>query len=91
MLSRAGQVKPIDFGTAWIRGQEKDRLQRAPQDMAPEQASKQMVDRRIDLYNFGVTMARRFTGRHAQQGILIPDEVSSWSPRSRSSGRFPGR
>jgi hypothetical protein len=44
--------------------------------MAPEQAPKQMVDRRIDLYNFDVTMDRRFTGRYALQGILIPDGVS---------------
>jgi len=43
--------------------------------MAPEQASERMVDRRIDLYNFGATMYRMFTGRYAQQGILIPDEV----------------
>lgn len=34
------------------------------------------MDRRIDLYNFGATMYRMFTGRYAQQGNLIPDEVS---------------
>lgn len=69
MLSKTGQVKLIDFGTAWIRGEEKNRVQGTPQFMAPEQASERMVDERTDIYNLGATMYRMFTGRFAQQGI----------------------
>lgn len=69
MLSRTGQVKLIDFGTAWIKGQPKDRVQGTPQYMAPEQASERIVDDRTDLYNFGATMYRMFTGEYANLGI----------------------
>jgi len=69
MLSKAGQVKLIDFGTAWIRGEDKNRVQGTPQYMAPEQANERVVDERTDIYNFGATMYRMFTGRFAQQGI----------------------
>lgn len=69
MLSKTGTVKLIDLGTAWIKGEEKDRVQGTPQYMAPEQASERIVDERTDLYNLGATMYRMFTGRYAQQGI----------------------
>ena len=52
MLSKNGQVKLIDFGTAWIRGQEKNRVQGTPQYMAPEQATeqgRQREDRHLQL------------------------------------------
>jgi len=75
MLSRTGGVKLIDFGTAWIKGEEKSRVQGTPQYMAPEQASERLVDERTDIYNLGATMYRMFTGRFAQQGILMPGEV----------------
>jgi serine/threonine protein kinase len=74
MLSKNGQVKLIDFGTAWLRGQEKNRVQGTPQYMAPEQASERVVDERTDIYNLGATMYRMFTGRFAQQGIPKPGE-----------------
>jgi len=69
MLSKSGQVKLIDFGTAWIKGEEKNRIQGTPQYMAPEQVNERIVDDRTDIYNFGATMYRMFTGRFAQQGI----------------------
>jgi serine/threonine-protein kinase len=74
MLSKSGQVKLIDFGTSWIRGQEKNRIQGTPQFMAPEQAVEKVVDERTDLYNLGATMYRMFTGRFAQQGIPKPGD-----------------
>jgi len=74
MLSRSGGVKLIDFGTAWIKGEEKSRVQGTPQYMAPEQAAERIVDERTDIYNLGATMYRMFTGRFAQQGILMPGE-----------------
>jgi serine/threonine-protein kinase len=69
MLSKNGQVKLIDFGTAWIRGQEKNRVQGTPNFIAPEQVSEKVVDEKTDIYNLGATMYRMFTGRYAQQGL----------------------
>lgn len=75
MLSKSGRVKLIDFGTAWIKGQEKDRVQGTPQFMAPEQVAERVVDERTDLYNLGATMYRMLTGRFVQQGIPLPGET----------------
>lgn len=73
MVSRTGDVKIIDFGTAWLRGQEKNRVQGTLQYMAPEQASRKIVDDRTDLYNFGATMYRMFTGQYANAGGVPQD------------------
>jgi serine/threonine-protein kinase len=70
MLSKDGQVKLIDFGTAWIRGEDKGRIQGTVQYIAPEQAADKIVDERTDIYNFGATMYRMFTGHFVQQ--IIP-------------------
>jgi eukaryotic-like serine/threonine-protein kinase len=75
MLAKSGIVKLIDFGTAWIKGEEKDRVQGTPQYMAPEQATERVVDERTDIYNLGATMYRMFTGRYVQQGIPKPAEA----------------
>lgn len=69
MITRDGQVKVIDFGTAWIRGEDKGRVQGTPYYMAPEQAQRKVVDEKTDLYNFGATMYRMFTGEYANLGI----------------------
>ncbi len=69
MLTRTGKVKLIDFGTAWTRGEEKNRVQGTPQYIAPEQVTEKVVDEKTDVYNFGATMYRMFTGRYANQGI----------------------
>jgi serine/threonine-protein kinase len=74
MVSRKGEVKVIDFGTAWLKGQDKNRVQGTLQYMAPEQAARKIVDERTDLYNFGATMYRMFTGQHANVGGL-PHEM----------------
>lgn len=63
MLSRAGEVKVIDFGLAWIKGENKGRVQGTPEYMAPEQAKRKMVNERTDIYNFGATMYRLVTWR----------------------------
>jgi serine/threonine-protein kinase len=74
MLSKTGQVKLIDFGTAWIRGQDKHRVQGTPQYIAPEQVVEKVVDAKTDIYNFGATMYRMFTGRFANIGLPKPGE-----------------
>jgi serine/threonine protein kinase len=63
MLSRSGDVKIIDYGLAWIKGEGKDRIQGTPEYMAPEQAKHKMVNERTDIYNFGATMYRLLTLR----------------------------
>jgi eukaryotic-like serine/threonine-protein kinase len=69
MLSKAGEVKLIDFGTARVRGEEKNRVQGTPQYIAPEQVTEKVVDAGTDIYNFGATLYRMFTGRFANIGI----------------------
>jgi serine/threonine protein kinase len=68
MVTKDGKVKLIDFGTAWLKGQEKNRIQGTPQYIAPESVTEKVVDERTDLYNFGATMYRMFTGRYANPG-----------------------
>ena len=68
MVAKDGKVKLIDFGTAWMKGEVKNRIQGTPQYMAPESATEKLVDERTDIYNFGATMYRMFTGRYANPG-----------------------
>jgi serine/threonine protein kinase len=63
LLSRTGEVKIIDFGLAWIRGQRKGRVQGTPEYMAPETAKSGTINERTDIYNLGATMYRLVTGR----------------------------
>ena len=63
VLSRAGDVKIIDHGLAWIKGEDKDRVQGTPEYMAPEQAKHKTVNEQTDIYNFGATMYRLVTWR----------------------------
>lgn len=83
MLSKAGVVKIIDFGTAWIKGQEKNRVQGTPQYMAPEQAKEKVVNDKTDLYNLGATMYRMFTGHHANGGGLPGEDGAAIGPRGK--------
>jgi serine/threonine protein kinase len=61
MLSRTADVKVLDYGLAWIKGEPKQRVQGTPEYMAPEQARHGMVNERSDIYNFGATMYRLVT------------------------------
>lgn len=63
MLSRAGDVKVIDFGLAWIKGEPKGRVQGTPEYMAPEQSKQSTVNEKTDLYNLGALMYRMTTWR----------------------------
>jgi eukaryotic-like serine/threonine-protein kinase len=73
LLSRAGDVKIIDFGLAWIRGEAKGRVQGTPEYMAPETHKHKMVNERTDIYNFGATMYRLLTWRHPPSTVSAED------------------
>ncbi len=70
MVTKDGQVKLIDFGTACMKGEEKGRIQGTPQYIAPESVIEKVIDERTDIYNLGATMYRMFTGRYANTGNL---------------------
>ena len=61
LLSRIGEVKIIDYGLAWIKGEPKERVQGTPEYMAPEQSKHTVVNDKSDIYNFGATMYRLTT------------------------------
>lgn len=61
MISKANQVKIIDFGLARMKGSGKSRVQGTPEYMAPEQAKHGFVNEQTDIYNFGATMYRLVT------------------------------
>jgi serine/threonine protein kinase len=79
MLSRTGDVKIIDFGLAWVKGDNKDRVQGTPEYMAPEQFKSRLVNEKTDLFNFGATMYRLVTWRHippvVAEGVTLNAKV----------------
>jgi serine/threonine protein kinase len=83
MLSRTGEVKIIDYGLAWVKGERKGRVQGTPEYMAPEQAKNRVVNERTDIYNFGATMYRLVTWRLPPSTLTageggIPLDAKSW-------------
>jgi serine/threonine protein kinase len=69
LLGHTGEVKLIDYGLAWIKGQNKQRLQGTPEYMAPETAKHHLINERTDIYNFGATMYRLVAWRHAPRTL----------------------
>lgn len=61
IYERGTQVKVIDFGLAWIKGEPKNRVQGTPEYMAPETVSHKLINERTDIYNLGATMYRLVT------------------------------
>ncbi len=76
MLSKTGDVKIIDYGLAWIKGEPKGRVQGTPEYMAPEQARQGTVTEATDIYNLGATMYRMVTFRHPPSTVPTADSVS---------------
>jgi eukaryotic-like serine/threonine-protein kinase len=58
LYGKRGEVKIIDYGLAWIKGEPKDRVQGTPEYMAPETAKSKVINERTDIYNLGATMYR---------------------------------
>jgi eukaryotic-like serine/threonine-protein kinase len=61
LYGKRGEVKIIDYGLAWIKGEPKDRVQGTPEYMAPETAKSRVINARTDIYNLGATMYRLTT------------------------------
>jgi len=61
MLGVRGEVKIIDYGLAWIKGEDKGRIQGTPEYMAPETARAKIINEKTDIYNFGATLYRLAT------------------------------
>jgi serine/threonine-protein kinase len=67
MIDGSGVVKLIDFGIAKVRrfdGGGDDRVRGKPSFMAPEQAMRQHVDLRADIFSLGIMGYLLTTGRH---------------------------
>jgi eukaryotic-like serine/threonine-protein kinase len=84
MLSKAGDVKIIDYGLSWVKGEPKDRVQGTPEYMAPETHKHKMVNERTDIYNFGATMYRMLTWRLPPSTISeedggVPIDAKMWA------------
>lgn len=60
MLAKAN-VKIIDYGLAWIKGEVKNRVQGTPEYIAPETVEHKLINERTDIFNFGATMYRLVT------------------------------
>jgi serine/threonine protein kinase len=75
MLSRAGDVKILDYGLARVKGEARDRVQGTPEYMAPEQARGGTVNERTDLFNLGATMYRLMTFRLPPNTLTAIDGV----------------
>lgn len=56
LVSAEGDVRLIDFGVAWRRGEQKGRIQGTPDYLAPEQVRKKIADAKTDIFNLGATM-----------------------------------
>lgn len=64
MIATTGQVKVMDFGTAWARGTtEPAQVVGTVQYMSPEHLRGQPVDPRSDLYSVGCLLFQLVTGR----------------------------
>ena len=73
ILGRGTQVKVLDYGLAWIKGEPKDRIQGTPEYMAPETGSHKLINERTDIYNLGATMYRLATLQLPPLAIAPPD------------------
>ncbi|NIN00772.1 MAG: protein kinase [candidate division Zixibacteria bacterium] len=72
MLTPRGQVKIMDFGLAKLKGATKLTQSRTTLGtasyMSPEQAQREEVDRRSDIFSFGVVLYELLTGQLPFQG-----------------------
>lgn len=72
ILNRGTNVKVLDYGLAWVKGEPKDRVQGTPEYMAPETATHKLVNERTDIYNLGATLYRLATLQNPPPAIALP-------------------
>ncbi len=98
MLTARGQVKVLDFGLAKRLGTESGSADSAPAAltregttlgtlsyMSPEQLLGKAVDRRSDLFSFGVVLYEMVTGRLPFEGsttVAVADAILHAEPRN---------
>ena len=71
------KLKLIDFGTAWIAGEDKNRVQGTPEYMAPEQAGERVVNPATDLMPHpDYPMMYRSKTTPCQADPMIPRELN---------------
>jgi len=75
LYGKRGEVKIIDCGLAWIKGEPKDRIQGTPEYMAPETVKSKIISERTDLYNLGATMYRLTTLKLPPSTLPTPDTL----------------
>lgn len=80
LVSDEGEVKIIDLGQGCPIGTVKKRIQGTPGYMAPEQAHRQTIDEKTDIYNFGATM----------YWVLVRDVIPTALPPKEDGSLFSG-
>ncbi len=82
LLSKRREAKIIDYGLAWIKGEEKGRIQGTPEYIAPETASKRVINTQTDIFNFGATMYRLVTWKIPPSAMPSPEfgemDAATW-------------
>ena len=63
MITHDGDTKLIDLGQSHALGQAKQRVQGTIDYMAPEQALRETIDQRTDVFGLGATLHRVLTGK----------------------------
>jgi hypothetical protein len=92
ILTDGGGVKVLDFGVAQLAQEDAPGLTRegtwlgTPAYMAPEQREGGPVDRRADIYAFGLVLAEMLTGRHP---LRAPSSIDGPARSPRPSGSDP--
>ncbi len=76
-----GTVKLIDYGQSCPVGTVKKRVQGTLEFLAPEQATKGVLDHRTDIFNFGATLYWALTGQTI--GLPMPEAHGSRRAGSR--------
>lgn len=77
LVTEGHKVKVIDLGQACAIGTVKKRIQGTPGYMAPEQAHRQAITPKTDIYNFGATMYWVLVKQVVPTALPPKDEGSS--------------